>query len=225
MRRSSRSCLRGAASVWPGGSSPGWRVAPRPGSPAAPAPGAAVASSGGGSTATSTFRRRSTSTGIASATRGPEPAGAAIRSPLLVVIGSTAVGKSEFALLACERFGGEVLSVDSMQVYRGLDRGTSKPGPGARRRVVHHGIDLEAARTVAPNDRQRLGRALEVVLLSRRGLGERIRESPFGADRYPAIKIGLKMRHDTLYRLIDERVVRFFDDGLVEELRGLLARG
>ncbi len=58
------------------------------------------------------------------------------------MVGATAVGKSEFAVLACERFGGEIVSVDSMQVYRGLDRGTAKPDPRTLRRVPHHGIDL-----------------------------------------------------------------------------------
>jgi tRNA dimethylallyltransferase len=62
--------------------------------------------------------------------------------PLLVVVGPTAVGKSEFALQVCGRLGGEVVSVDSMQVYRGLDRGTAKPDPEARRAIPHHGIDL-----------------------------------------------------------------------------------
>jgi len=70
---------------------------------------------------------------------GPDPRGEA---PLLVVVGPTAVGKSELALLACGRFDGEIVSVDSMQVYRGLDRGTAKPGPGQLRRAPHHGIDL-----------------------------------------------------------------------------------
>ena len=63
-------------------------------------------------------------------------------TPLLVVVGPTAVGKSEFALRACERFEGEIVSVDSMQVYRGLDRGTAKPGPRQLGRAPHHGIDL-----------------------------------------------------------------------------------
>ena len=63
-------------------------------------------------------------------------------APLLVVVGPTAVGKSEFALRACERFGGEIVGADSMQVYRGLDRGTAKPGPRELRRAPHHGIDL-----------------------------------------------------------------------------------
>jgi len=64
------------------------------------------------------------------------------RAVLLVVVGPTAVGKSAFALAACERFGGEVVSVDSMQVYRGLDTATSKPGAADRARVPHHGLDL-----------------------------------------------------------------------------------
>src|SRR5206468_1144435 len=143
---------------------------------------------------------------------GPVP-----RDPLLIVVGPTAVGKSDFALLACERFGGEVVSVDSMQVYRGLDRGTSKPPPGVRRRVPHHGID--------PADSRRIVRALEVRFAGGERLSDLIRASPFGPDRYPAVKIGLSMERGTLYRLIDERVLRFYSSGLVEEVRGLLAAG
>jgi len=59
-----------------------------------------------------------------------------------VVLGPTAVGKSELAIRFCERLAGEIVSVDSMQVYRGLDRGTSKPDAATRSRVPHHGIDL-----------------------------------------------------------------------------------
>ena len=43
--------------------------------------------------------------------------------------GPTAVGKSGAALLLAEQIGGEIISVDSMQVYRGLDVGTAKPTP------------------------------------------------------------------------------------------------
>lgn len=68
--------------------------------------------------------------------------GTQARPLVLAVVGPTAVGKSEFALQLCERFRGELLSVDSMQVYRGLDIGTSKPDGSERRRAVHHGIDL-----------------------------------------------------------------------------------
>lgn len=62
--------------------------------------------------------------------------------PLLVVIGPTAVGKTEVLLELAPRLDGEVISADSMQVYRGLDVGTAKPTPEERRRVPHHLIDL-----------------------------------------------------------------------------------
>jgi tRNA dimethylallyltransferase len=58
------------------------------------------------------------------------------------VAGPTAVGKSEIALLLAEKIGGEIISVDSMQVYRGLDIGTAKPSSDERARVRHHLIDV-----------------------------------------------------------------------------------
>jgi tRNA dimethylallyltransferase len=61
---------------------------------------------------------------------------------LLVVIGPTASGKSALAMALAERVGGEILSVDSMQVYRGMDIGTAKPRPDEQRRVRHHLIDV-----------------------------------------------------------------------------------
>src|SRR6478609_9329189 len=60
----------------------------------------------------------------------------------LFIAGPTAVGKSEIALLLAEKIGGEIISVDSMQVYRGLDIGTAKPSPEERARVRHHLIDV-----------------------------------------------------------------------------------
>lgn len=62
-------------------------------------------------------------------------------SPIFIA-GPTAVGKSEIALLLAEKLGGEIISADSMQVYRGLDLGTAKPSPAERARVPHHLIDI-----------------------------------------------------------------------------------
>ena len=64
-----------------------------------------------------------------------------MNSPLLIA-GPTASGKSEIALRLAERIGGEIISVDSMQVYRGLDVGTAKPSAVERARVPHHLIDI-----------------------------------------------------------------------------------
>ena len=60
----------------------------------------------------------------------------------MLIAGPTAVGKSEVALALADRIGGEIISVDSMQVYRGLDVGTAKPSPAERQRVRHHLIDV-----------------------------------------------------------------------------------
>ncbi len=60
----------------------------------------------------------------------------------VLIAGPTAVGKSEIALRLAEQLGGEIISADSMQVYRGLDIGTAKPPPAARARVPHHLIDI-----------------------------------------------------------------------------------
>jgi len=59
-----------------------------------------------------------------------------------MLAGPTAVGKSAIAVALAEEIGGEIVSVDSMQVYRGLDLGTAKPTTAERARVPHHLIDV-----------------------------------------------------------------------------------
>ncbi|MFO0972201.1 MAG: tRNA (adenosine(37)-N6)-dimethylallyltransferase MiaA [Phycisphaerae bacterium] len=61
---------------------------------------------------------------------------------LYVLLGCTAAGKSALALPLAERLNAEILAVDSMQVYRGMDIGTAKPSVADRQRVRHHGLDL-----------------------------------------------------------------------------------
>lgn len=63
------------------------------------------------------------------------------RLPLLVICGPTGVGKSALALLMAGRFGGEIISADAFQFYRGLDIGTAKPSPAERALAVHHLVD------------------------------------------------------------------------------------
>ena len=61
---------------------------------------------------------------------------------IVILLGPTAVGKTDLALDLASEFGGEIISADSMQVYRHLDIGTSKPSPQERERVAHHLIDV-----------------------------------------------------------------------------------
>ena len=62
--------------------------------------------------------------------------------PVVLIMGPTAVGKSGVGLALAERLGGEIVSVDSAQVYRGLDIGTAKPSPAVRARCPHHLLDI-----------------------------------------------------------------------------------
>jgi tRNA dimethylallyltransferase len=234
------------------------------------------------------------------------PARESARPTLLVIAGPTATGKTALGVRLARRFGGGIVSADALQVYRGLDAATAKPGAeelaacphelvdavdprrdfnlgdfvraaeaaiarlagegrlpilvggtglyvrgllkgvfegprrdeGLRSRLLRRAgprggpllhrylrrLDPAAASRIAPADLQRVVRALEVALLTGRPLSEQ-QSAWRGPDRYPAIKIGLTTGREILYRRIDERVLRFFDRGLVEEVRGLLAGG
>lgn len=67
---------------------------------------------------------------------------ASLDVPVLAILGPTGTGKSSFALDAALALGGEILSCDSMAVYRGCDIGTAKVPPQERRGVPHHLLDL-----------------------------------------------------------------------------------
>src|SRR5215216_3677484 len=61
---------------------------------------------------------------------------------LILIVGPTAVGKTELAIQLAERLNGEIVSADSRLFYRGMDIGTAKPTPEEQRRVPHHLIDI-----------------------------------------------------------------------------------
>ncbi|MDH6281902.1 tRNA (adenosine(37)-N6)-dimethylallyltransferase MiaA [Prescottella agglutinans] len=63
------------------------------------------------------------------------------RTPIAVV-GPTATGKSDLGLDLAERLGGEIVNIDAMQLYRGMDVGTAKLTPAERRGIVHHQLDV-----------------------------------------------------------------------------------
>ena len=65
-----------------------------------------------------------------------------MREPLIVITGATASGKSAVAVRLAEGVKGEIVSADSMQIYRHMDIGTAKPSAAERARVAHHMIDI-----------------------------------------------------------------------------------
>ena len=68
-------------------------------------------------------------------------------TPLVVIVGPTASGKTSLAIRLAKRYGGEIICADSRTVYRGMNIGTAKPSLSERQEVSHWGIDL-----VSPGD-------------------------------------------------------------------------
>lgn len=64
------------------------------------------------------------------------------RNPLVVILGSTATGKTKLSIELANRFKGEIISADSMQIYKGLDVSTAKATTEERSRAVHHMLDV-----------------------------------------------------------------------------------
>ncbi|MBE7535383.1 MAG: tRNA (adenosine(37)-N6)-dimethylallyltransferase MiaA [Anaerolineales bacterium] len=64
------------------------------------------------------------------------------KPPLILIVGPTAVGKTEIAIQLAKRLNGEIVSADSRLFYRGMDIGTAKPSREEQARVPHHLIDI-----------------------------------------------------------------------------------
>jgi tRNA dimethylallyltransferase len=62
--------------------------------------------------------------------------------PLIIICGATATGKSDLALEVAEKFDGEIINADSMQLYKGMDIGTAKLTEAERRGIPHHLLDI-----------------------------------------------------------------------------------
>ncbi|REE57372.1 tRNA dimethylallyltransferase [Paenibacillus taihuensis] len=226
---------------------------------------------------------------------------------LLVLIGPTAVGKTRMSLDIAKAWNAEIISGDSIQVYKGMDIGTAKIKPEEQEGIPHHLIDIcepdhpfsvaefqercaalipditsrgklpfivggtglyvesvafgydfadaggdeafreemrlfalaqgaealhdrlravdpIAAERLHPNDQRRVIRALEVYHLTGGTVSEQLegqkKESPF-----ELCIIGLTMDRAVLYERINQRVDAMMEEGLVEEVRGLLAKG
>jgi tRNA dimethylallyltransferase len=231
------------------------------------------------------------------------PAIPSTQSPLLVVAGPTASGKSSLAIALALEFGGEIISCDSVAVYREFEIGTAKPSLEERAIVPHHLIDVvspdawftagdyarqaraaaaaitsrgrlpivcggtglylramleglfdgperdedlrrrlrhrrrpaslwrllrrldpESALRIHPNDEPKLIRAIEVCATAARPMSQLLIHGRDPIQGYRILRIGLNPRRDALYERINLRCARMFDEGLVEETRGLLAR-
>ena len=226
---------------------------------------------------------------------------------LVAIVGPTASGKSALGIWLADRLGGDVVSCDSTQLYRGFDIGTAKPPAAERRRVPHHLMDLlhpreaataggyreralavledlrrrkrlpiltvgtglylrvlleglaevpqrseelrerlrasrkehgpghlhrllrrldpQAAQNVARADEQKLIRAIEVCLLTRKPISELHRSGRKPLEGWRVVKIGLMPARRKLYERIHARTAFMLDQGWMREVQGLLGTG
>jgi tRNA dimethylallyltransferase len=126
--------------------------------------------------------------------------------PLLVVVGPTATGKTELAVELSERHGGEIVSADSVQIYREFVVGTGKPSAEERARVAHHLIDV--VDPLEPVDAARFAELAERAIEDIRARGKRpivcggtflwVRALVYGLAPAPPADPAVRARHRAL---------------------------
>jgi tRNA dimethylallyltransferase len=126
-----------------------------------------------------------------------------VRRVALALLGPTASGKSRLAMELARSYPLEILSVDSGQVYRGMDIGTAKPGAAERAQVPHHLIDL-----VDPDERYSAGRFREDALVAIEGV--------FLRHRIPLLVGGTMLYYRALASGLD--TLPRGDEGIREEI-------
>lgn len=172
------------------------------------------------------------------------------REKLVVILGATSTGKSSLALEIAQQFDTEIISADSMAVYKNFNVGTAKPSPAELERVPHHLIDiLDAEEKFSVGEFVRRAQPIITELNSRKkipivagGTGLYIQALLEGYELtagkslvshykqtgeliYDALVFGLTAPRSELYARINRRTQQMFANGLVEEVRHLLASG
>ncbi len=163
-----------------------------------------------------------------------------------VILGPTATGKSKVGIALAKKLQGEIISGDSMLVYRRMNIGTAKPSEKELQSVPHHLINIlepderynvyrfqqQAARLIAEiNGRGHLpiivgGTGLYIqALLEKYEFSEDGKTTVKHPGQYDAKIFGLKMERSFLYERINQRVDTMLEQGLKEEVEKLLAEG
>ena len=172
------------------------------------------------------------------------------REKLVVILGATSTGKSSLALTLAEKFDTEIISADSMAVYKNFNVGTAKPTPAELERVPHHLINiLDAEEKFSVGEFVRRARPI-ISELNRRGkipivaggtglyIQALVEGYELGAGKsltshykqtgeliYDALIYGLTGERNELYDKINRRTEKMFADGLIDEVKNLLASG
>jgi tRNA dimethylallyltransferase len=116
------------------------------------------------------------------------------------------------------------LPLRSEELRERLRNGANNKGPGHLHKTLYR-MDREAAAKIAPTDEQKLIRAIEVCVLTRRPISEVHRDGRKPLEGWRPLKIGLMPPRDVLYQRIAGRAETMLASGWIDEVRGLLASG
>lgn len=169
---------------------------------------------------------------------------------LVVILGATSTGKSSLALTLAEKFDTEIISADSMAVYKNFNVGTAKPSQAELERVPHHLINiLDAEEKFSVGEFVRRAQPI-ITELNLRGkipiiaggtglyIQALVEGYELGAGKslishykqtgeliYAAQVFGLTSDREELYDRINRRTEKMFAEGLIDEVKNLLASG
>lgn len=169
---------------------------------------------------------------------------------VLIILGATSTGKSSLAIKLAEILQTEIISADSMAIYKKFNVGTAKPTAEELSKIRHHLVNIlepeekfsvvefvsRAKKIISEINLQKKipivagGTGLYIqALLEGYKFDESKSRKKFFAESgnlmYNAAVFGLTMKREELYKKIDERTQKMFSDGLVEEVQKLLAEG
>ena len=147
---------------------------------------------------------------------------------VLVIVGPTAVGKTALSIALAKKFNGEIISGDSMQVYRSLDIGTAKVTETEKEGIPHYLIDCrEVSETYSAADFQKEGRQKIKEITEKGKLPIIVGETGYSiltpkekpARLYDYYLLGLETDRALLYERINQRVDQMMTEGLLEEAK------
>lgn len=168
--------------------------------------------------------------------------------PVIEILGPTASGKTDFTVRLAKKLGnGEVIVVDSRQVFRGCDISAAKITEEEMKGVPHHGIDIcDPGETMTVVDFKRYGEAKIQEILDRGNvpilsggtmlwldaISENyifddvpgVKSQKKGPKNFDFLKIGIRWDRALLYKRINQRALWQFENGLIEETQKFIQR-
>ena len=149
-----------------------------------------------------------------------------MKKPLIVLTGPTAAGKTHLSIALAKAVNGEIISADSMQVYKYMDIGSAKIRPEEMQGVKHYLVDDPvSAGEIHANNVKRVIRALEFYHQNQSPISAHNQEQKEHETPYNLAYFVLNVPRELLYKRIDDRIDEMLKEGLLEEVQKLKDMG